>query len=153
MKVQGLMTAPVYMVRLTDSLDAAARLMWDSDIGCVVVVDDRSVAHGMLTDRDIAMAAFLRGEPLAGIDVASAMSTDLISCRPGDDVTKAENLMRQHKVRRLPVMDAQGHPVGVLSLNDLAQAPRAYADISEKEVAQVLQAVSAPRRHELTQAH
>jgi CBS-domain-containing membrane protein len=104
----------------------------------------------MLTDRDLCMAAMLQGKGLSEIRVSSAMSRDLWYCRPDDDLSYAEEVMRMHKVRRLPVVDAQGKLLGILSLSDLARAsmeaetgrPRKRA-VEPSEVGATLGAISS----------
>lgn len=67
MKVQDIMTADVETCRLDDTLDRPAAIMWERDCGVVPVVDDESRIVGMLTDRDICMAAYTQGRPLPEI--------------------------------------------------------------------------------------
>ena len=144
MKVQQAMTTLPVCCNSTDSMNAAARIMWDHDCGFVPVIDDDAHVVGILTDRDALMAAYTRGQSLDEIPVTVAMSADVIGCRPEDDVGRAEALMRQHQVRRLIVTDDADRLIGVLSLNDLAShgAPRL-------ELAETLSTICASRR----QAH
>lgn len=150
MKVQDFMTHGVRTVRPGDALNTAAQTMWEADCGCVPVVDQDSRVVGVLTDRDICMAAFTRGLPLTEIRVDSTMATQVHSCRPGDTVSAAEQTMRARQVRRLPVIDDQGRLVGILSLNDIAieaAREREYKqrDVSVDEVTLTLAAVCAHR--------
>src|SRR5262245_52107889 len=115
MKVEQLMSRTVKRCLATETLNRAAQLMWESDCGCVPVVDDDGRAVGMITDRDVCMAAYTQGAPLASIGVASAMAHDLRSCRGSDTIVEAESIMRAAQVRRLPVVDAEGRVVGLLS--------------------------------------
>jgi len=104
-----------------DSLTCAAGVMWDNDCGCVPVVDADGKAIAMITDRDICMAGYTQGKPLWQIPVSSAASHGIATVRAEDTIEFAENTMRRHRVRRVPVVDASGRPIGVLSLNDLAR--------------------------------
>ena len=122
MKVQELMTREVGACRAFDAADQGAKIMWERDCGAVPVLDQEGAVVAMLTDRDLCMAAMLQGRGLSEIRVSSAMSKGLWSCRPDDDLSHAEEVMRAHKVRRLPVVDAQGKLLGILSLSDLARA-------------------------------
>jgi CBS domain-containing protein len=122
MKVEDLMTTDVGACRPFDSVDRSAKVMWERDCGAVPVLDQEGRAIAMLTDRDICMAALTQGKALGEIRVSSAMSRGLWSCRPGDDVKDAEETMRAHQVRRLPVVDQDGKLLGVLSISDLARA-------------------------------
>ena len=75
----------------------------------------------MITDRDVCMAAYTQGRELSWILVASAMSRAVHACAPSDSIAVAEELMRMHQVRRLPVV-LGGRLVGMLTLNDVARA-------------------------------
>jgi CBS domain-containing protein len=124
--------------------------MWDNDIGCVPVVDDQNRVEGMITDRDICMAAYTRGQPLSQLDVGSAMSRPAHSCSPDHSVVEAETIMRARCVRRMPVVDKAGQLVGILSLNDLVreaarQRGRKGRELGGDEITATLAAVSQPR--------
>src|SRR4051794_23228453 len=105
MQIAQLMTSNVRSCRQTDTLDRAAQLMWDHDIGFLPVVDSLGMLVGVLTDRDVCMAALRRREPLHVLTVDAAMSKHVVMCRPDDATTKATELMAKHKIRRLPVVD------------------------------------------------
>jgi CBS domain-containing protein len=158
MKVKDLMTRVVKFCTSFDTLNTAAKIMWDNDVGCVPVVDKSGRVIGMLTDRDICMAAYTQGVPLMGAQVTSAMSKEVISCSPADDLAKAESLMRDKQVRRLPVLDAHGRLAGIISLNDIARegereaAMKRVREISDAEIARVMASVCAPRRR-IIEAH
>ena len=108
MRVQDLMTKNVSCVRSSESLSAAARLMWDCDCGSLPVIDEASRVVGMITDRDICMAAYFQGVPLCSIRVADIMSRDPCTVAAETGLTDAERLMRERQVRRLPVVDLAG---------------------------------------------
>ena len=120
MNVGQLMTHGVKTCRPQDSLNTAAKLMWDNNCGSIGVVGDAGVV-GMLTDRDICMAAYTQGRPLSEVQVSSAMSKTLFSCGPEDSLARAEEIMQTNRIRRLPVIDADNHLVGILSLDDIAR--------------------------------
>jgi len=127
MLVSELMTKVVRTCRPDDMLTAVARDMWDGDCGCVPVVDDRNKPVAVVTDRDIAMASFLTGEPLHRIPVKSAASQTVHTVRDDETIEAAMKLMTAHRVRRLPVVDGTGHLIGVLSSADLARAEASKA--------------------------
>lgn len=122
MIVAELMTEAVRTCAPTDSLSVAAQIMWELDCGSVPVVRHDGRVMGMITDRDICMAAHLRGQRLDECIVRGAMAAPAISVRPSDSVDKAETVMREHRVRRLPVIDENDRVVGIVSLNDLVLA-------------------------------
>lgn len=119
MKVSDVMTSHVRACTTHDSLNAAARIMWDHDCGCAPVIDAHGKLAGIVTDRDICMAAYTQGLPLAAIPVQRAMSARVVSCSRGDELETAHRLMRTHEIHRLPVVDSHGRLAGVLSLSDL----------------------------------
>jgi CBS domain-containing protein len=120
MKIEQLMTRPVQSCQPTDTLNRAAHIMWEADVGCAPVVDSENRVIGMITDRDIAMASYTQGRTLDAISVESAMAKQVHTCMPSDDVSDAEIRMRKFQVRRLPVVDAASKLVGIVSMNDLA---------------------------------
>lgn len=157
MKVKDLMAIDVKSCATYDTLNTAAQTMWDNDIGCVPVVDDDRYLVGMLTDRDVCMAAYIQGMPLTGSLVTSAMSKQVFSCASDDDIASAEKLMREKQVRRLAVIDAQGRLAGIISLNDIAREgereieSKKTREVSDAEIARVMASVCAPR-HRLVEA-
>ena len=150
MDVGQLMVREVETCRPLDTLNTAARIMWEHDCGCVPVVDDDARVVGMLTDRDICMAAYTQGRPLDAIPVANVMSKDVHTCKADDPIAFAQGIMRAYKVRRLPVTDADGHLLGILSLNDIARQAvlertrKTKKAVSPAEVADILGAICEP---------
>jgi CBS domain-containing protein len=89
-----------------DRLNRAAQVMWEIDCGAVPVTDTDGKILGMITDRDMCMAAYTRGQTLASMTVSSAMSKEAYSCTPEDSIGHAMRLMAQKQVRRIPVTDS-----------------------------------------------
>ena len=152
MRVEQLMSKDVSSCDAEDPLNEAAAIMWERDCGAVPVVARSSEGRvvAMITDRDVCMAAYTTGRPLAGLHVYDAMSRALHTCTPGDTVADAEAIMRENQVRRLPVVDDAGNLAGILSLADLARAAeqqrgKRSPQIGEKEVTRLLEAISSPR--------
>jgi CBS domain-containing protein len=145
-----LMRTEVHRVSGDASANDAVRLMWDKDIGSVPVVDEAGKLIGIVTDRDIAMATYLRGVTLWNIPVRSVMTTEVISAHANQTINDVSTLMSRRQVRRVPIVDDQGVLVGIVSLNDLALAATgAEPDrgITEHEVADALRAICAPRSY------
>ena len=150
MNVGQLMTQSVRSCRAEDTLNMAAQIMWDNDCGCVPVVDAERRVIGMLTDRDACMAAYTQGGPLRALKVSAAMSKKVVSCRPEDTLAAAEGLMKAKQIRRLPVVDADAHLIGIISLNDIAreaerEGTRAKKEVTTDEVALALATICRPR--------
>jgi CBS domain-containing protein len=147
MSVQSIMTPEVRACAEHEPLHRAAQIMWDLDCGVVPVVDGAGKLCGVITDRDICMAAYTKGLPLGAIRVGEVMSRQLYSCRPSDTLERAASAMAEHQVRRLPVTDADGRPIGMLSLSDLANNAQGLSiDDVQRVVFQLLRAVSKRRR-------
>ncbi len=153
MKVEQIMTREVKVCTETDPLNRAAELMWEFDCGCVPIVSangDGSVV-GIVTDRDIAMAAYTQGKQLWAIPVGTAMAHKVIFCHASDGISQAEALMRDNRVRRLPVLDPNEHLVGILSLDDIAREARRQAamgrrvQVTGESVSETLASVSERR--------
>lgn len=120
MRAIDLMTTPAITCHVNDTLRLAANRMKDGDVGALPVVNDEGKLTGMVTDRDICMAACVQGRALDDILVHVAMTHPVVTARPDQSVEEVEDLMASHQIRRVPVIDAHGRPIGVLSLNDLA---------------------------------
>jgi CBS domain-containing protein len=152
MTIEPIMSRHVHYCRPDHTLDYAASSMWDHDCGCLpVCVDDGEPrVIGMLTDRDICMAALFQGRPLRELKVADAMSRDIRVSKVDDRPEDVELLMRESKVRRVPVTDEAGGLVGIVSLADLARAAHGRATsasqeaVSERDVGHTLAAICAP---------
>jgi CBS domain-containing protein len=119
MKVRDMMTNEVRSCRPETNLAEAVRDMWEGDCGALPVVNDAGRVLGMITDRDICIAVATRGRPADRFAVYEVSQGHAYTCLPDDDVTAALQTMKVHKIRRLPVVDAEGHLRGILSLNDV----------------------------------
>ncbi len=153
MKVKELMTREIKACRADETLGRAAQLMWDNDCGFVPVIESDGLGAllGVVTDRDIAMAAYTQGKAPSTIPVMRVISHKPICCYQDDDIATAEHLMKSHQVRRLPVIDENRCIVGILSLNDLArevqleQGPGRRLELAAADVAATLAAVGKSR--------
>lgn len=114
----------VVTVMRSTSLGEAARLLRERHVGCLVVVEEVQSGHlavGVLTDRDIVTAVVARAADLTPLRVGDAMSEDLLTAHESASVHHALALMQHRHVRRLPVVDADGLLLGLLSADDLLQ--------------------------------
>ncbi len=158
MKVEKIMTVDVKFCTENDNLNRAAQSMWETDCGFIPVlaINGEAKLGGVVTDRDICMAAYTQGRPLSEIPVTLAMAHKVFTCRPGDDIRQAELLMKQNQVRRLAVTDDKGVLVGVVSINDLAieaehelAAKQRNPELPETEVADTLATICRHRKPRL----
>ncbi|MDE2294232.1 MAG: CBS domain-containing protein [Gammaproteobacteria bacterium] len=153
MNVETLMSKQVTACSPGDSLEQVANVMWARDCGCLPVCTsvDGGAARpvGMITDRDICMCGMFQHKPLGELHVADAMSKRIVSCSPADPVDRAETLMREAQIRRLPVLDETGALVGMITLADIAREAarermRTAQDVTANEVGDTLAAICEP---------
>jgi len=119
MKVRDLMTSDVRTCRPDTNLAEAVSAMWEGDCGALPVVNDEGRVTGMITDRDICIALATRGRSADRVAVREVAQSPVHTCLADDDTATALGTMKAHRVRRLPVIDAEGHVRGILSLNDV----------------------------------
>src|SRR6185295_3832445 len=119
MKVTEIMTANPKVCTPASSLSEAAGLMWENDCGILPVVAEDGKVIGLVTDRDICMAAALKNRHVADIAVEEVISGDVVACKADDDVRTALNTMQQNKLHRLPVIADDETLAGILSMNDI----------------------------------
>lgn len=148
MRAQDLMTSPTITCHVNDPLNVAAHKMWEGDVGALPVVNDDGKLTGIITDRDICMAAYTQGRSLDAILVNSAMARHVVSATPTATLADIEQLMAKHRVRRIPIVDAAGFPIGLVSMNDLAiesVQPDTAMKQGPSKVAQTLAAICQHR--------
>ncbi len=120
MRVQDVMTQKVECCTPSTDLADAAMRMWRSECGILPIVEEETrKLLGVVTDRDICMAASTQHQPPCQIQVGSLMKTTLRTCTPKEDVHAALKTMSHFQVRRLPVVGPDGRLEGMLSINDL----------------------------------
>ncbi|WP_328441876.1 CBS domain-containing protein [Streptomyces sp. NBC_00444] len=133
LQIRDVMSPGAAAVEPMTTVARAARLMREQNIGDVLVAYDCDL-FGVLTDRDIVVRTLAEGRDPDTTTVGSVCTRPpVVTLTPDDTTDRAAELMRRHAVRRLPVVERGGCPVGVVSLGDLATAddPRsALADIS-----------------------
>jgi CBS domain-containing protein len=117
-KVSELMTSAPVALRSSQPVADAAKAMREHGTGDVLVIDDGQL-KGLVTDRDIVVRAVAADRDPANTPVSEICSPDLVTVTPDDDADTAVQRMREHAVRRVPVVDGD-RPVGVLSIGDMA---------------------------------
>jgi CBS domain-containing protein len=141
MLCRDVMKTAVFACHRNDALAECARTMRDRNIGFLPVLDDGGVLIGVVTDRDLAIRA-LAGELAPGTPVSAVMTSDVIYCRPLDELRAAEAQMAGARKSRLVIVDDDGLCAGVISLSDIAQAE------SLARAGQVLSAVTKRETNE-----
>ena len=119
MKVREIMKKSVRFCADSANLYNVARMMKEGDCGILPVVDNKGELTGVITDRDITLAIGAAAELPSFLLVRDIFSAPAFCCRALDDVHSALDTMRLKKVRRLPVLDREGHIAGILSMDDV----------------------------------
>jgi CBS domain-containing protein len=125
MKAKELMNKKIFSIKKGQSLMDAAKLMWENDCGWAPIIDQDGRVQATITDRDIAMAAYLNGTRLSDIPLEKVQSKSAVTCRWDHDIDIVEEIMQGSQVRRLPVVDKENKLIGVIALNDIALAYKA----------------------------
>ncbi len=136
MKVSEVMSRPVVSVAAEETLQAAAKKMKDADVGCLPVVRGADL-EGMITDRDIVLCGVAAGRDPKKAKVAQCEHETVWWVDPDDEIEKAATIMKEHRVRRIPVVKGS-ELVGMLSLADMARR-RELQQLSEEVLAEVSQ--------------
>jgi CBS domain-containing protein len=125
-----------------DTIERAAALMKEQDVGSVPVVDDAETRKlvGIITDRDIVLKLVAAGKSAKRTKVRGIMQRDLVTARPGDAVQSALELMARRQVRRIPVIGEDGKLCGII-----AQADVATRTDETTAVGEVVSEISQPR--------
>lgn len=134
--VRDVMTKDVKVCAPHDSVTAAAQIMRDVNCGSVPVCEGKKVV-GMITDRDIVLNCVAAGKDASSVHCHDCMTSDVISCSPDTDAHECAQLMADHQIRRIPVVE-NGEMVGICAIGDLAtmnihinEAGDALSQISE----------------------
>ncbi|TCP53730.1 CBS domain protein [Tumebacillus sp. BK434] len=143
MKVRDLMTQEVITLKAKHTLQDAAKLMLDLNVGVIPVAEEGDKLRGIITDRDIVVRAVSKGANIRTAKINDYMSPKLVSINPSESAEEAAKLMAEHQIRRLPVVE-EGHMVGIISLGDLS-----VVNIHENEAAFALHEISNPARPQL----
>jgi CBS domain-containing protein len=144
MKVKDVMNPDAKAIWITESLADAAKSMWVNDCGILPIIKDGRKVVGMISDRDICMGTAMKDSNPSGISVEEVMSGEVYEATPDEDVEKALQTMREHKVRRLPVINPEGELAGILSMNDIvlkAKDSKGNAQINYADVVETYQAI------------
>jgi CBS domain-containing protein len=140
MKVKQLMTQEPKTCTPDTSVAEAAHLMWEADCGILPVVDDGELV-GVVTDRDMYIALATRDARAAQVRVGAVATNKVVTCVPEDDVETALAVMRDARVRRLPVVGFGNTVVGLLSMNDILLAAGSDRPVRADDVLDALRAI------------
>ncbi|HKY36786.1 MAG TPA: CBS domain-containing protein [Polyangiaceae bacterium] len=145
---RSLMTPNVLTCLPGESLDQAARIFWERNCGAVPVVDAQGKLVGMLTDRNVCIAAYTQGRRLTDISVETVMSRTAHAASVDDSIERVLEIMADAQVRRVPIVDAEHRLVGMIALADLArwirQLPSAHPSVGHALLAALSAISTAP---------
>ena len=141
-KARDIMTANPKVVTPNDSVQRAAQIMRDSDVGVVPVVDDQGSMRlaGLVTDRDIAVRVVAEGRNSGDLRLSDVMSSGISTVGPDDDIGRVMDVMKREQVRRIPVVEGE-RLVGII-----AQADVATEGASDRKTGDVVEKISEPDR-------
>ncbi|OEJ37680.1 oxidoreductase [Streptomyces agglomeratus] len=117
-KVREIMTSTPATVGVLTAVSEVAHRMREENIGAVLVADGDEL-RGLVTDRDLVVRVLAEGKDPGDTTVRDVCSPNLVTVTPDDEVDRAIRLMREHSLRRLPVVEG-ATAVGIVSLGDLA---------------------------------
>ena len=139
MPVENLARSDVVTASRDESIENIASMMDDHSVGSVVIADgDEPV--GIVTDRDLTVEVIGAGESPDGVTAEDVMSSDLCTIEPDEGFYRATELMSEHGIRRLPVVDTSGQLEGIITVDDLNEL---LAD-EHQQLASVVQAQRPP---------
>lgn len=126
MKVKEIMSANVETIKPSSSLRATARTLSNLNVGALPVVDDGKLV-GIITDRDVSVHAIAIGREPQSTDVQTVMTKEVFTCKEDHSLAEAAEIMEQHNIRRLAVVNENGDVVGILTVDDIAQVSHELA--------------------------
>ncbi len=138
MKVSEIMSRKLVVVSPADTVKSAANAMRSSNVGILPVLsEDRMI--GIITDRDIVIRVVADGKSPAECEVGDVMTEEIHYCLDDDDIEEVARRLGEQRIRRMPVLDRNNRPVGLISLDDIA----IHADWG-RTVAEALRRIAAP---------
>lgn len=134
-KASDIMTRDITVIREEETIREAAERLAKDDVGVLPITDNRKHLKGMLTDRDIVVHVIAQGKDPDNTRARELEQGELVTLRPDDSIKHALDLMAEHKVRRLPVVDGD-RIIGMVSQADVAKS------VSPEEAGRMLTEIS-----------
>ncbi|MFD3155831.1 CBS domain-containing protein [Haloimpatiens sp. FM7330] len=122
MQIKDIMTKDIASVNYDDTVERAAQLMKQYNVGSIPVCEGEKVI-GILTDRDITLRSVADGQNVMRQSVREIMSSNPVTASPSMDIHEAARMMSERQIRRLPIIES-GNLVGIISIGDLAVEPK-----------------------------
>lgn len=151
MKVREVMNHDVMVCDMDMDLSKAGEIMAAAGCGILPVLDAERKVIGVLTDRDICLALATANRKASTMQVREVTDGKVFSCHQGNDVRDALRMMADYRVRRLPVVDDDGHLEGILCLDDVVLKAQAFESEGFtgpffSDVATTLRAICEPQK-------
>ncbi len=124
-----------------ESVRAALALLAERGVGALVVSADGRRVDGIVSERDVARGLHERGAGLLADPVSSVMTAEVHTCPPTARVTDLARTMTDHRVRHVPVVDDEGHLVGIVSIGDVVKARLDELEDERKQLVDYIQTV------------
>ncbi len=147
MKVNEVMVRDVKFCHPGNDLCQAAEIMSRNGCGALPVLDESGRLLTMITDRDICIALGKLNHRASDVCVSEVTSARYFACQADEDILSALQTMAAQEVRRLPVLDKEGHVVGILSIDDIVRYAKPNSDVSFEEVVMTLKAIYEHGEH------
>ena len=141
MKVSDIMTQPPNTCRLETSLGIASRRLKETGCGALVVIGNRGSVVGILTDRDLAIAIETTNRNPSHVSAHEAMTRDVCTCSPDENVSRALERMAEAKVRQLAVVASDGDLQGILSIDDIILWGVQHGGVTRENLVRALRAI------------
>lgn len=119
MNVDAIMTPSPAAARPQTTLREVARLMLDHDVGEIPIVDQDGCPVGVVTDRDMVVRLVAHGQDPTQVPAQDCMTQPAVTLHPDDDLHTCAEVMKRERIRRVPIVDAQGRLCGIVALADL----------------------------------
>jgi len=148
MKVQDIMTQDVKFCGPDTNVAAATEILWRNNCGALPIVDSDGKLVGLITDRDMCIALGTRNCRASELAVGDVATKPVFTCGPNEDVHVALKTLRQHQIRRMPVVGAEGKLEGILCLDEIvlhAQRTELKKGISYEDVVNTMKAICEHR--------
>ena len=152
MRAKDIMTKDPQCCRPEETARRAAEVMRDFDCGVIPVIDESRRLVGVITDRDLAIRGIAVGK---GPDtrLSELMTPNARTCGADDDLRDVERKMAELQIRRIPIIDAGGRCLGIISQADIARAAgNGDNGVSEEEIARVVEQISEPAHRSRSRA-
>jgi CBS domain-containing protein len=142
MKVSEIMTKDPISCRPSDTVRQVAQMMRDTGIVLIPVANEAQQLVGVVTDRDLCCKFIVEGSDPERETIQPYMSCDPVMCWVVDEITGCEQLMRNHGISRIPVVNQDGRCVGIVCPTDLLEKPEALVS---RELIRALRTAIAKR--------